>query len=134
MVPYQERKPRMNEEQVGNQIPDERCVRLDLRVAQGICDRDREDVRGHDLDETAPGKIAPLRRRGTGDGGADERIDDDESAQEKEEMNADESGRRHEGQPGPRREPRYLPGVVPDDEQHRYAAQTVENPEPGAGR
>ena len=123
-------EPRMDEEQVRQ---DRRtvCDGLRLRVPERERDADRQRVRRKDLDETAPRKVRPSGLRPAGCGGAHERIDDDESAQKEEEMNADEAGFRHELQPRQRRrQPRDFPDVVPQDEQHGDAAQPVQNIEP----
>ncbi len=44
----------MNEEQVRDQIGNERRIWLELRVADRVCNADRKHVRRNDLDEAAP--------------------------------------------------------------------------------
>jgi HEPN domain-containing protein len=124
--------PGMDEEQMGDDLLPWRCAEaVEYCIAGCIRDDDREHVRRHDLDETPPGEVSPGRQRFAGKLGAHERERDNEAAQKEEEMNADEPGFGNELQPWQRRrQPRNLPNVVPEHEQHGDAAHSIKNAEP----
>ena len=131
--PVRIRKERVDEEQMQCHLPHRVRRRIEFRPAERDHRRDREHVRGQDLDRAAVGEGRHTLFRRTVEQRPRVRIEQAESADEKEQIDADKAvlGNpievhrcgEHVDVGG---KPRDLPDVKPHDERDGDAAQAVE--------